>query len=143
MVRPVVLAAAEPATCGARRPRARARRPSGLQSSAAAARPPAVPPWSLSLIEGAATEAGFAAPDPPGSGSTYHGYTYCDRPGPATCDVRIASDGHCISAVPRRFVRECKPAVELPPDAPVVQAPRCAHCAPHACRTRFATLALI
>ena len=69
--------------------------------------------------------------------------TYCDRPGPATCDVRIASDGHCISAVPRRFVRECKPAVELPPDAPVVQAPRCAHRAPRACRTRFATLALI
>ena len=52
---PAVSTAAEPTTTyGARRPRARARRPSGLQSSAAAARPPAVPPWSLSLIEGAA-----------------------------------------------------------------------------------------
>ena len=59
MVRPVVSAAAEPATCGARRPRARARRPSGLQSSAAAARPPAVPPWSLSLVEGAAQSVGL------------------------------------------------------------------------------------
>ena len=66
MVRPVVSAAAEPATCGARRPRARARRPSGLQSSAAAARPPAVPPWSLSLVEGAAIDAGLAAFNPPG-----------------------------------------------------------------------------
>ena len=41
MARPVVLAAAEPATTyGSRRPRARALRPSGLQSSAVAARPP-------------------------------------------------------------------------------------------------------
>ena len=44
MVRPVVPAVAEQATAyGAR---GRPRRPSGLQSSAAAARPPAVPPWS-------------------------------------------------------------------------------------------------
>ena len=59
--------------------------------------------------------------------------------GAVTCDVRIASDGQCISAVPRRFVRECKPAVELPPDAPVVQAPRRAHRALRACRAHFAT----
>jgi len=62
--------------------------------------------------------------------------------------VRIASDGQCISAVPRRFVRECKPAVELPPDTPVVQAPRRArrarrahraHRAHRPSRARFAT----
>ena len=57
---PAVSTAAEPATThGSRRPRARARRPSGLQSSAAAARPPAVPPWSLSLVEGAAQSVGL------------------------------------------------------------------------------------
>ena len=64
MVRPVVPAAAEPATTyGAR---GRPRRPSGLQSSAAAARPPAVPPWSLSLIEGAAKDAGLGTFNHPG-----------------------------------------------------------------------------
>ena len=73
--------------------------------------------------DGVLMEVACCSPDHPGE---WHGLWEPCRvlaESAAAYDVEIAGDGQRCDGVPKRFVRESREAVHLPPETPIVQAP--------------------